>query len=159
MLRKITLSLLVAGLASTGLVLAAASGAPTGAADRAATSDASVDAAADARRDATLPDAPREANPPDVLRADAPADQGVAEAAVPACITWHGEARYRPYGYDHVVLIRSSCARPADCTVSTSVNPEVKRVLVPANASVEVYTFLLSPAREFTAYVQCKLRG
>jgi hypothetical protein len=159
MLQKASFSLLVAVLASTGLVLAAAGpGSPKSAPVAASTADASADAAGDARKDAQLHDAPREAAPPDAIRADAPPDQGT-DAAVPACIEWHGEARYRPYGYDHVVVIKSACAKPADCTVSTNVNPEVQRILVPAGATVEVYTFLVSPAREFTAYVQCKLRS
>jgi hypothetical protein len=84
---------------------------------------------------------------------------GSSEPAVPTCISFWGEARYRPFGYDHIVHIKSTCAKSADCVVWTNVNAEKKKVLVPANAKVEVFTFLVSPSREFTPYVECKLRS
>jgi hypothetical protein len=158
MLRRIALCICFAALASAGLVAAASPSAtaPVAAAD-AARSDAAADAAPppDALRDAP-DDAPRDGTP-DAIRPDAKPDS-VVDAAVPACITWWTEARYRPFGYDHIVHIKSACARPADCSVSTDVNPVVQKVLVPANAKVEVFTFLVSPAREFKATVVCKLR-
>jgi hypothetical protein len=162
MIRRITLSLFVASSVTAALVALAAPRSPS-----------SVDSPpADTGRDAHTLDVAREASTFDALRdapvSDARGDVFRLEAAVdapglggavPACITWWTEARYRPFGYDHIVHLKSACTRPADCTISTNVNPEVKRVLVPVAASVEVYTFLMSPAREFTAYVECKLRS
>lgn len=162
MVRRIALSLLVASTVTAALVAMAAPKAPT-----------SVDfPGAEAGRDAHSADVAREASTFDALR-DAPTSdarvdayrtEGAVDAtnlggAVPACITWWTEARYRPFGYDHLVHLKSVCTRPADCTISTSVNPEVKHVLVPATSSVEVYTYLMSPAREFVAHVECKLRS
>ncbi|GAC1353229.1 MAG: hypothetical protein NVS3B20_20190 [Polyangiales bacterium] len=76
----------------------------------------------------------------------------------PSCITSWTESRYRPYGYDHVVHIKSTCDKPADCTVSTNVVPQPTKALVPAASKVEVLTFLSSPASAFTATVDCTLR-
>jgi hypothetical protein len=80
------------------------------------------------------------------------------EPPVPACITYKGEARPRYPGYDHIVHIKSTCTKTADCVVSTDVAPEQLKAVVPAGAKVEVFTFLQSPAFEFTPKVTCKLR-
>ena len=152
MVRRIASSLFVASAVMVALVAAAAPPRADRQGSRVEAADASHDAPTlDAQRDGIVPDVLM-----DAVRGDT-RDTGL-DAAVPDCITWWTEARYRPFGYDHIVHIKSACAKAADCNVSTNVNPEVKRVLVPANASVEVYTFLVSPSREFTAYVQCKLR-
>jgi hypothetical protein len=161
MVRRIALSLVVASSVTAALVALAGPRAPSALdiasaeAGRAQSGDGGRDAPGlDAQRDGLVPDVRS-----DALRGEAAGDTGGPDAPVPACIAWWTEARYRPYGYDHIVHLKSTCARPADCTVATNVNPEVKRVLVPVNASVEVYTYLLSPAREFAAYVECKLRN
>lgn len=86
----------------------------------------------------------------------APSD--AKEPPVPACITYKTEARPRYPGYDHIVHIKSTCAKTADCTVSTNVAPDPLKAVVPAGANVEVFTFMQSPAYEFTANVKCKLR-
>jgi hypothetical protein len=78
-------------------------------------------------------------------------------AAVPACIGFWGEARFRGYGYYHIVHVANDCARAAVCDVSTDVNPTPERVTVPAKQQVEVVTFQGSPAREFVPHVECKL--
>jgi hypothetical protein len=71
------------------------------------------------------------------------------------CVAWHTEVRARAYGYDHFVILDSSCAGEATCTVSTDVNPSPQTAVVPAGARVEVATFLGSPATEFKATVSC----
>jgi hypothetical protein len=79
------------------------------------------------------------------------------EPPLPPCIHFWSEARYRPFGYDHVVHIRSACSADARCKVTTDVNPEVLDATVPAHGEVEVITQVGSPAREFTAEVACRL--
>jgi hypothetical protein len=71
------------------------------------------------------------------------------------CVDVWGEARYRNYGYDHVVHLRSRCPTPAECAVSTNVNPERIRTVVPPGQHVEVLTFRGSPAREFIPRAEC----
>jgi hypothetical protein len=75
----------------------------------------------------------------------------------PPCISWRAEARYRNYGYDHIVEIKSSCDAPADCQVSTDVAPEAVNVRVNPGEAVEVLTFRGSPAYAFKARVRCNL--
>lgn len=65
------------------------------------------------------------------------------------------EARYRNYGYDHMVRLESACTEVQACQVSTDVNPTVRRVTVAPRATMEVLTFRGSPAREFRATVTC----
>jgi len=80
------------------------------------------------------------------------------DGETPECIDHRGDARYRGYGYDHVVVITSGCQEAARCTVSTDVTPEEHQVDVPAGETVEVLTRRGSPAREFTPQVACTLR-
>ena len=89
------------------------------------------------------------------LAAAVPADAPVAPA--PACLTWRTEARYRPYGYDHFVIVHDGCDRAAACDVSTNAHPDPIHVTVQAGHDREVLTFQLSPSREFTATVHCTL--
>ena len=84
-------------------------------------------------------------------------DAAAAPASVPACISWNKEARYRPYGYDHIVHIRNDCSQSARCVVTTDVNPSPIAVVVAAGTEVEVVTFVGSPASAFEANVECKL--
>ena len=86
--------------------------------------------------------------------ADSPSDAG---SPLPACIRVSSEARYRNYGYDHLVTIQNGCDRAASCEVSTDVNPDVIHVRVGAGEALEVVTFRGSPAYVFTARVRCKL--
>ena len=74
------------------------------------------------------------------------------------CVAWHTEVRARAYGYDHFVILDSSCASDASCTVSTDVNPSPQVAVVAPGARVEVATFLGSPASEFKATVSCVLK-
>lgn len=78
-------------------------------------------------------------------------------AGLPACISVATEARYVPYGYNHVVLLKNGCSKAATCSVATDVNPQATTVEVAPAASVEVLTFTASPAQTFHARVTCKL--
>jgi hypothetical protein len=80
----------------------------------------------------------------------------VAEApAAPDCVDVWGEARYRNYGYDHIVHLANRCSEAVECDVWTDVNPNRTRVAVSAGARAEVLTFRGSPSREFTANAEC----
>jgi hypothetical protein len=94
------------------------------------------------------------------LGAIAPATHAEKKPAPPVakCVAWHTEVRARAYGYDHFVILDSSCAQEATCVVSTDVNPSPETAVVPAGARVEVATFLGSPASEFKATVACVLK-
>jgi hypothetical protein len=93
------------------------------------------------------------AHPGDAI-ADDKRDGG---ASLPACISVATEARYVPYGYNHVVSVKNGCSKAATCTVATDVNPQATTVEVASASSVEVLTFTASPAQTFTARVACKL--
>ncbi len=73
------------------------------------------------------------------------------------CIRVRGEARYRALGYNHIVIVTNTCAAPAECDVSTDVNPQPTHVSVPGGGEVEVTTFLGSPARVFVPKAECKM--
>jgi hypothetical protein len=79
-------------------------------------------------------------------------------AAPPACIHVRTEARYVPFGYNHVVVLESRCAAAAICSVVAELNPTPIRVEVPAGATEEVTTFIASPASSFVALVECELQ-
>lgn len=82
---------------------------------------------------------------------------GAPPKANPECIEVWGEARYRNYGYDHIVHVNNRCAQVATCDVSSDVNPAIQRVKVPVGQEVEVLTFRGSPSREFVARAECRL--
>lgn len=90
--------------------------------------------------------------------ADDKPDASVPRSVLPACISVATEARYVPYGYNHVVILKSGCSKAATCSVSTNVNPQATSVEVAVRATVEVLTFTASPAQTFTANVTCTLR-
>ena len=79
-------------------------------------------------------------------------------ASMPACIHVTTDSRYVPYGYNHVVIVRNGCSKPATCSVATDVVPQPQAVEVPARATVEVTTFMGSPQQGFVAKVSCKTR-
>jgi hypothetical protein len=90
--------------------------------------------------------------------AGAPADAGDAGASpVPACMSVSTSSRYVPWGYNHIVILRNGCSKTARCMVSTDVNPAAQIVEVAAGATVEVTTFMGSPAYVFVARVRCTL--
>lgn len=84
-----------------------------------------------------------------------PQDAGV-DGATGDCVSVRTDARYVPYGYNHVVILTSRCAREVACQVSTDVRPDPVRVSVAPGATVEVLTFAGSPASTFTARVACR---
>jgi len=71
------------------------------------------------------------------------------------CIDVRSEARYRNYGYDHIVVLESRCSQKARCEVSTDVNPALETLSMPPSERAEVLTFRGSPARQFFARVRC----
>lgn len=80
------------------------------------------------------------------------------QAPQPPCVKFWGQTRARVVGYDHVVVIDNTCARPAACVVSTDVAPEPLRVTVAARESTALTTFRGSPASVFTPRVACQLQ-
>jgi hypothetical protein len=79
-----------------------------------------------------------------------------APSATPTCIRHWPEVLYRNYGYDHLVHIKNDCRTRAVCAVATNVNPKPTEVPVAAGEQVDVLTMRGSPAREFTATVECR---
>ena len=82
-----------------------------------------------------------------------------AAPAAATCVRYWPEARYRPYGYDHVVHLESQCDAPAQCTVATDVDAQENAVTLAAHASAEVVTRQGSPSREFRPIVSCQLQA
>ncbi len=74
------------------------------------------------------------------------------------CIRATPEARYRGLGYNHIVHVANVCKVPAECDVSTDVNPQPTHVTVAGRDKVEVTTFLGSPARVFVPKVVCVMQ-
>ena len=83
--------------------------------------------------------------------------EGGGGSGTPSCIDYEGIARYRAYGYDHVVRVTNGCEKRARCQVWTSVTPEKHRVDLRPDETEEVLTRTGSPAREFTPHVSCEL--
>lgn len=75
----------------------------------------------------------------------------------PECVHWRTQTRYSAYGYDHIVHIQNRCDAVAECLVWTNVHPDRIRVAVAADTDIDVLTYRGSPAREFTAHVECEL--
>lgn len=90
--------------------------------------------------------------------ATADATDAGAPSPIPACIQIATDSRWIPYGYNHIVIVKNGCSRPATCSVATDVNPERQNVDVGANTSVEVTTFMGSPSATFNARVSCRLK-
>jgi hypothetical protein len=88
----------------------------------------------------------------------AAAQDAGAAPALPACIAVGTDARYVPYGYNHVVILKSGCSKAATCSVATDVSPQPVAAEVAAGSTVEVVTFTGSPAQAFRARVTCRLR-
>lgn len=73
------------------------------------------------------------------------------------CVSHRAEARPTS-GYDHWVHVTNACTRPVSCRVWTNVNPDAVRVEISPQTTSSLLTFRGSPAREFTANVECELR-
>jgi hypothetical protein len=76
---------------------------------------------------------------------------------VATCVSFWAEVRARAYGYDHFVHLESACKKPATCAVSSDVNPDAQTVTLAPGESIEVATFLGSPAATFVPKVACTL--
>lgn len=63
--------------------------------------------------------------------------------------------RYRNYGYDHIVHLRSRCKLDAFCEVSRDVTPKPVEVVVAPRGRRDVLLFR-SPTQQFTARVECR---
>ena len=87
---------------------------------------------------------------PPVAAADTPSQE-----PPPSCVHFWPEARYRNYGYDHIVHLDSRCQRTASCRVSTDVTPAPVVVAIDPGEHIEVLTYRGSPSPEFTADVDC----
>jgi hypothetical protein len=86
------------------------------------------------------------------------ADAGApSPPALPACIRVATQARWIPYGYNHVVILENGCSKAATCKVSTDVNPQVQTAEIEPTKTVEVTTIMASPASQFVAKVTCSL--
>ena len=66
-------------------------------------------------------------------------------------------ARYVGIGFEHRVYVKNACDKPAECVVTTDVNPEKMRGRVDANTIMTFITYRGSPASTFVASVQCEL--
>jgi hypothetical protein len=79
-----------------------------------------------------------------------------AKIKVELCVRSWGEARYRGYGYDHIVHVANDCDETVACRVSTDVDTRPIQVTVPPEAHVEVVTRRGSAARKFKARATCQ---
>lgn len=99
-----------------------------------------------------------------VVTASATARMNEASAAdggapsLPACVQVTANARYVPYGYNHIVSVKNGCSKIATCSVRTDVSPQVIPVEVAPGVTSEVVTFVASPAQAFTPLVTCTLK-
>jgi len=76
---------------------------------------------------------------------------------LPTCVRSWPEARFRGFGYLHIVHLANDCRVDAQCDVSTNVNPKPVSVTVPERHQVEVVTYRGSPSRSFRPHVSCEL--
>jgi hypothetical protein len=81
-------------------------------------------------------------------------------SAAPAidCVDYHTEASFASVGYDHLVHLTNNCKKAKTCTVKTNVNPDPTSVQLAPGESTTVVMWRGSPAREFTADVNCRER-
>ena len=87
---------------------------------------------------------------PELGRADGPND-------IKNCYSVHGEARYGPLAYKHVVIVTNRCDLSLECEVWTDVDPTPKNpVTVGPKGTGEVIVRNNSPARDFKAFGECK---
>ena len=84
------------------------------------------------------------------------ADDGERAPKPATCVKVHTEARYVPYGYDHIVELENTCDKAMVCDVSTDVNPTPTTVELAAGETKSTLTYRGSPASEFKAQVDCK---
>jgi hypothetical protein len=90
--------------------------------------------------------------------AEAAGSDAGAPPLVPACIQVTHEARYVPYGYNHIVTLKNGCSKDAVCQVASDVNPQATTAEVAKGTTLEVVTFMGSPSAAFEPRVRCTLR-
>jgi hypothetical protein len=73
-----------------------------------------------------------------------------------SCVAVETEARFKGFGFDHVVTLRNGCKKPARCSVKTDANPRASSVELAVGEERMIVTFAGSPAREFRADVTCR---
>jgi hypothetical protein len=88
----------------------------------------------------------------------APGFAGAAGDTAKDCISFSGEARFGGVGFTHVVHVTNKCTSNATCAVSTDVVPTPQSVTVPGHKTVDVITYLDSPASKFTPRVACEMK-
>ena len=79
----------------------------------------------------------------------------LSQAEKPECIEITTRTTRGPTGFNHLVKLTSSCKQTMKCKVTTSANKSGVSATVPAGGSVEVNTFLNSPASSFSASADC----
>ncbi len=79
----------------------------------------------------------------------------LATVKIERCVRSWGEARYRGYGYDHVVNVANDCDKPISCQISTDVDPKPQSATIPSGRQVQVITRRGSPSRRFVPRVVC----
>ena len=71
------------------------------------------------------------------------------------CIELKTRTSQGPTGHNHLVRLTNRCDQSMRCKVTTNANPKGVNVNVPAKGSIEVNTFLNSPASSFQAKAEC----
>jgi hypothetical protein len=82
--------------------------------------------------------------------------QAVAADDKKPCIYYWGEARY-VIGYDHIVHVVNKCEAEANCTLTTSVNPQPEVFNVAPGEHRVITTWRGSPSATFAINLDCKL--
>jgi hypothetical protein len=72
-----------------------------------------------------------------------------------SCVTWKTEARAANFAYNHLVHLTNDCKIKVTCKVKTDAAPDPVKVLLAPGGKKTVLTFRSSPARKFTASVNC----
>lgn len=76
----------------------------------------------------------------------------------PTCVRWWGQTVLAGAGYNHVVGIENTCAKPALCVITTDVAPDPIQATVAPKERTELTTFRGSPAYAFKPHVECTLQ-
>lgn len=74
----------------------------------------------------------------------------------PACVRARGEARMQAFGWDHLVVVENGCASRLVCEISTNVNPVPTTISIAPNETRDTLMWRGSPARAFSARVDCE---
>lgn len=82
----------------------------------------------------------------------------LAQASRLECVRVEAVARWGADAFNHIVVLRNECGHRARCQVATDVNPQAQQVELAPGQTLEVVTFLGSPASVFTPRVSCERR-